>query len=209
MSSEGAGVAAPHSSIDATTPQAMPKLRSPAIALSPVSRDIGEAQNWLHALGTGRDGVVAKRLDMPYRAGKRDGMVKIKLAHRRLRGRRVPIPGEVTRGRFAPARPLQRAGPARSRRLHEHDPARGTRGADAAAGGDDRAAGPHGKGAGRTEPVEHGEERGLAAALRPELVVEVRFDHVSSGRFRHGTTLIRFRPDKAPRQCLISQMYQA
>jgi ATP-dependent DNA ligase len=37
--------------------------------------------------------------------------------------------------------------------------------------------------------------------LRPELVVEVSFDHVSGGRFRHGTRLIRFRPDKAPAQC--------
>ena len=42
--------------------------------------------------------------------------------------------------------------------------------------------------------------------LAPELVVEVRFDHVTGGRFRHGTTLLRWRPDKAPRQCTREQM---
>ena len=42
--------------------------------------------------------------------------------------------------------------------------------------------------------------------LRPELVVEVRFDHVTEGRFRHGTTLLRWRPDKAPRQCRFDQL---
>lgn len=42
--------------------------------------------------------------------------------------------------------------------------------------------------------------------LRPELVVEVRFDHVSGGRFRHGTRLLRWRPDKAPSQCTMDQI---
>ena len=42
--------------------------------------------------------------------------------------------------------------------------------------------------------------------LRPELVVEVGFDHVSGGRFRHGTRFLRWRPDKAPRQCTMDQL---
>jgi ATP-dependent DNA ligase len=42
--------------------------------------------------------------------------------------------------------------------------------------------------------------------LTPQLVVEVSFDHVSGGRFRHGTKLIRFRPDKAPDQCTMEQL---
>jgi ATP-dependent DNA ligase len=42
--------------------------------------------------------------------------------------------------------------------------------------------------------------------LRPELVVEVSFDQVSGCRFRHGTTLVRWRPDKAPRQCTTEQL---
>jgi ATP-dependent DNA ligase len=42
--------------------------------------------------------------------------------------------------------------------------------------------------------------------LRPELVVEVRFDHASGGRIRHGTRILRWREDKAPRECRIEQM---
>jgi ATP-dependent DNA ligase len=42
--------------------------------------------------------------------------------------------------------------------------------------------------------------------LKPELVAEVRYDHVTGDRFRHGTKLIRFRPDKAPRQCTLAQL---
>ena len=44
--------------------------------------------------------------------------------------------------------------------------------------------------------------------VRPELVVEVRYDHVTGHRFRHGTKLLRFRPDKAPRQCTLEQLRQ-
>jgi len=43
-------------------------------------------------------------------------------------------------------------------------------------------------------------------ALRPELVVEVSFDQVTSGRIRHGTKLLRWRDDKAPSECTIDQM---
>jgi ATP-dependent DNA ligase len=50
------------------------------------------------------------------------------------------------------------------------------------------------------------ERSGQWEPLRPELVVEVSFDHVSASRFRHGTRLIRFRPDKAPRQCRMEQI---
>jgi ATP-dependent DNA ligase len=42
--------------------------------------------------------------------------------------------------------------------------------------------------------------------LQPKLVVEVRYDHVSGGRFRHGTSLVRFRPDKKPEQCTLEQI---
>ena len=42
--------------------------------------------------------------------------------------------------------------------------------------------------------------------LAPELAVEVGYDHVSNGRFRHGTRLVRWRPDKAPRQCPMEQL---
>jgi ATP-dependent DNA ligase len=45
--------------------------------------------------------------------------------------------------------------------------------------------------------------------LRPDLVVEVRYDHVTGERFRHGTKLVRWRPDKAPTQCTFEQLPRA
>ena len=42
--------------------------------------------------------------------------------------------------------------------------------------------------------------------LRPELVVEVRYDHVTGRRFRHGTGLLRWRPDKVPKECTFDQL---
>ncbi len=50
------------------------------------------------------------------------------------------------------------------------------------------------------------ERSGEWQPLRPELVVEVRYDQVTADRFRHGTRLIRWRPDKAPEQCTFDQM---
>lgn len=52
------------------------------------------------------------------------------------------------------------------------------------------------------------ERTGQWEALKSELVVEVSFDHVSDERFRHGTKLLRFRPDKSPKQCRMEQLYQ-
>lgn len=50
------------------------------------------------------------------------------------------------------------------------------------------------------------ERSGEWRPLRPELVVEVRYDQVTDGRFRHGTKLLRWRPDKAPHQCDFDQL---
>ncbi|HEY3532531.1 MAG TPA: ATP-dependent DNA ligase, partial [Casimicrobiaceae bacterium] len=51
------------------------------------------------------------------------------------------------------------------------------------------------------------ERTGEWEPLQPKLVVEVRYDHFSGGRFRHGTSFMRWRPDKAPRQCTFEQVY--
>ena len=48
--------------------------------------------------------------------------------------------------------------------------------------------------------------RGEWQPPRPDLVVEVEYDHVSGGRFRHGTRFLRWRPDKDPRRCILEQM---
>jgi ATP-dependent DNA ligase len=50
------------------------------------------------------------------------------------------------------------------------------------------------------------ERTGEWVPLRPELVAEVRYDHVTGDRFRHGTKFLRWRPDKAPAQCRMDQL---
>ncbi|HYC46413.1 MAG TPA: hypothetical protein VED01_13145, partial [Burkholderiales bacterium] len=52
------------------------------------------------------------------------------------------------------------------------------------------------------------ERSGEWQPLEPKLVVEVQYDHFSGGRFRHGTKFLRWRPDKAPRQCTMEQVEQ-
>ena len=60
------------------------------------------------------------------------------------------------------------------------------------------------------EPSRWSTERSAAwEPLRPKLVVEVRYDHVTGDRFRHGTKLMRWRPDKAPKQCTFEQIRNA
>jgi ATP-dependent DNA ligase len=60
---------------------------------------------------------------------------------------------------------------------------------------------------GRGDPSRWQSERELEwISLRPELVVEVTFDHASGGRIRHGTKILRWREDKAPKECLLEQM---
>jgi ATP-dependent DNA ligase len=45
--------------------------------------------------------------------------------------------------------------------------------------------------------------------LKPDLVVEIEYDHFTGGHFRHGTKLLRFRPDKAPKQCTMDQVVKS
>ena len=60
---------------------------------------------------------------------------------------------------------------------------------------------------GHGDPSRWNNERELEwIELRPELVVEVTFDHVSDGRIRHGTKILRWREDKPPRECRLEQM---
>ncbi len=57
-----------------------------------------------------------------------------------------------------------------------------------------------------TQTVRKSEKELEWISLRPELVVEVTFDHASDGRIRHGTKILRWRDDKAPRDCALAQM---
>jgi len=184
----------------------MPRLADPAITLSPFTRDASVARQWLDALGTGRDGVVAKRRDLPYRSGRRDGMVKIKRLRtadcvvggfRYLKDRREV--GSLLLGLYDNEGRLDHVGftstiPARQR-------AGLTRELERLEGG------PGFTGRAPGGPSRWTTEKSAAwQPVRPVLVVEVRYDHAAGGRFRHGTTLLRFRPDKSPDQCRLEQI---
>jgi ATP-dependent DNA ligase len=177
---------------------------SPKLLLSP-SGDLGAARTWLAQSGGALDGVVAKRLDEPYRPGER-AMRKVK-QHRTA---------DCVVGGFRRAK--DGAGVA-SLLLGLYDEAGqlnhvGFTSGIAAA---DRAPlavrleplieapGFTGKAPGGPSRWNKGEESEWEP-LRSELVVEVLYDQVTGARFRHGTRLLRWRPDKAPEQCTMEQL---
>jgi ATP-dependent DNA ligase len=166
--------------------------------LTPLTRDPGGTADWLG----GGEGVVAKDIRAPYRPGERKGMVKVK----RLRtidavvagyrpGKEEGTVGSLILGLYDDAGTLHIVGHSSGLRASEK-----------------RAL------VKRLEPYETGDrghgdpsrwqsERELEwISLRPELVVEVTFDHASGGRIRHGTKILRWREDKAPRECRLEQM---
>jgi ATP-dependent DNA ligase len=176
------------------------------IRLSPRTLDRAIATRWLEASGDDLDGVVAKRLDGPYAPGDR-AMLKVK----RMRtadcvvggfryasaGREV---GSLLLGLYDDQGLLNHVGftssiPATSRaaltgRLESLVAPPGFTGR--APGGPSRWS---------------NERTGQWQPLRPELVAEVRYDHVTGARFRHGTKFLRWRPDKAPGQCCMDQLH--
>ena len=166
--------------------------------------------------GAGLDGVVAKPLDGTYQPDKR---VMFKIKHERtadcvVAGYRVHKSGPDA-DRVAAARALRRRGRARQRRgdrrLPDGAPPRAVRGA--AAAGDDLRRPPVGLGAGagrgagpRGAPRAAAGTRGKDLSfvpLRPERVVEVRYDHMEGVRFRHTAQFVRWRPDRDPRSCTL------
>lgn len=172
------------------------------LTVSPGTADRAEAEAWLQDPLV--EGVVAKRLDGPYLEGER-AMVKVKRARTAdcvVGGFRYatnrPLVGSLLLGLYDEAGRLHHVGftsglsaagkPALTRRL-EALRGEGFTG--------DRPGG----------PSRWSTERSAEwVPLRPELVVEVSFDHATAGRFRHGTRLVRFRPDKAPAQCRMDQI---
>ena len=187
----------------------MPKLAGPALALSPATRDVAAARRWLEGLQAGQDGVVAKRVDLPYRSGLRDGMVKVKRLRtadcvvggfRYLKNRRLV--GSLLLGLYDDEGRLDHVGFTAT--IPERERTELTRRLESMAGGSGfTGRAPGGPSRWSTEKTADWQP------LQPVLVVEVQYDHVSGGRFRHGTTLLRFRPDKAPAQCRLEQILPA
>jgi ATP-dependent DNA ligase len=182
-------------------------LQGSAVVLSRATRRLATARAWLAGGGDGDlDGVVAKRLDLPYRSGERDGMLKVKRQRTAdcvvggfryaSKGRLV---GSLLLGLYDDEGLLHHVGFCSSLSAAERtgltarlDRLRQAPGFTGRAPG-----GPSRWSSERTAEWE---------PLAPTLVVEVGYDHVTGGRFRHGTRFLRWRPDKAPAQCRLDQL---
>ena len=178
------------------------------IRLSPWTADLARAKKWLRSAGGAMDGVIAKRSDLEYRSGDRTGMQKIKLLRTAdcvVGGFRYASKGKglgsLLLGLYDRAGKLDHVGFCSGlttalkkellRDLEKHVKPPGFTGQ--APGGPSRWS---------------TERTGEWEPLDGKLVVEVRYDHFTGGRFRHGTRLLRFRPDKAARQCTREQVEQ-
>ena len=177
---------------------------SVSLRLSPVTDDVNIARGWLAGVGASLDGVIAKRLDDVYRAGER-AMLKVKnirTADCVVGGFRYgtgsKLVASLLLGLYDDKGLLNHVGFTSA--LAGEDKAELTRRLEAIRGEGFTGNAPGGPSRWSTERT------GEYVPLRPELVVEVSYDHVTGDRFRHGTGLKRWRPDKAPRQCTYEQI---
>ena len=179
-----------------------------AMTLSPATTDPAVAEKWLAGVGVRLDGIVAKRLDAPYQSGNRTGMQKVKLMRTAdcvvggfRYGTGSKTVGSLLLGLYDKEGLLQHVGFCSTIKAGER--AEVTKRLEALIsppGFTGRAPG---------GPSRWSSERsGEWEPLKPSLVVEVRYDHYSQGRFRHGTKLLRWRPDKLPSQCTLAQVEQ-
>jgi ATP-dependent DNA ligase len=175
------------------------------IRQSPMTSDIRIARRWLKGQ-SGLDGVIAKHRELPYQTGDRTGMIKVKrirTADCVVGGFRYASKGHVIGslllGLYDGAGLLHHVGFTSSFTADERKALVPTLERLIKAPGFTGQA-PGGPSRWSTKRSSEWEP------LVPKLVVEVTYDHFSSHRFRHGTTLVRWRPDKAPRQCTIEQV---
>jgi len=180
--------------------------------LSPASRKISDARRWLRLAGGGSDGVIAKRLDLPYQPGNREGMQKIKrhrsadcviggfrYAERAQAGRRVV--GSLLLGLYDDEKLLHHVGFCSGLKTNEK-PALTAKLEAIVAEQSFTGSTPGG-------PSRWSTKRSSEwVPVKPRFVVEVSYDHFTAGRFRHGTSLLRWRPDKKPAQCTMDQLKQ-
>ncbi len=181
--------------------------KSKMVRLSPAVRDRETAKRWMTDLAaSGFDGVVAKQLDCPYATGQRTAMRKIKrirTADCVVGGFRYASKGgevgSLLLGLYDAGGLLNHVGFSSSFTALERKKLKSI-------------LRPHMGGEGFTGHAPGGPSRwstersGEWEALKPELVCEVRYDHFSGGRFRHGTKFLRWRPEKRPRSCTYEQV---
>jgi ATP-dependent DNA ligase len=170
------------------------------VELTDVVRTAADAEHWLHEA----EGVIAKEVDAPYQPGERTGMIKVK---------RVRTIDAVVMG-WRPGKAERTVGAiilglyGQDGRLHEVGHSSGFTATEKRELVDRFA--PYETGErGSGEPSRWTQGRDLEwVAMRPELVVEITFDHVSDGRIRHGSKVQRWRDDKPPNACTLDQLEQ-
>lgn len=181
--------------------------RHKQVRLSPSVRDFSTARHWLTELAaSGFDGVVAKQLDCSYASGERSAMRKIKrirTADCVVGGFRYASKGgevgSLLLGLYDENGLLNHVGFTSSFALDARKKLKGI-------------LKPYVGGSGFTGHAPGGPSRwstersGEWERLDPKLVCEVRYDHFSGGRFRHGTKFLRWRPDKEPKSCTYEQL---
>jgi ATP-dependent DNA ligase len=168
------------------------------VELTPIAADPADAEPWL----AGGEGVIAKRTDSPYLMGERKAMVKIK----RLRtidavvvgwrpGKEENTVGSLILGLYTPEGELRVVGHTSGLKAKEKRELVAK-------------LAPYETGErGSADPSRWAADRDLEwVSLRPELVLEVSFDHVSAGRIRHGAKILRWREDKPPGECTVEQL---
>jgi ATP-dependent DNA ligase len=169
-----------------------------SVELTPLTKSPDEAQPWLQ----GGEGVIAKQLDAHYKPGERKGMVKVK----RVRtidcvvvgwrpGKEEGTVGSLILGLYDRKGELRVVGHTSGFKAKEKRELR-------------KQLAPYETGErGSADPSRWAAGRELEwVTLRPELVVEISFDHVSAGRIRHGAKIERWREDKEPRSCTLEQL---
>ncbi len=180
--------------------------KNQTIELSPKTKNVTVARKWLSTSGMKLDGVIAKRLDLPYRSGERDGMQKVKrmrTADCVVGGFRYATKGKVVGslllGLYDESGLLHHVGytssfnEAQKKELTKKlEPLIAPPGFTG-----NKPGGPSRWSTKKTSEWE---------PLQTKLVVEVQYDHFTGGRFRHGTKFLRWRPEKKPKQCTFEQL---
>ena len=168
------------------------------VELTPLTKSAKTAEPWLFS----GEGVIAKQLDAPYRPGERKGMVKIK--HVRTidcvivgwrPGKHEGTVGSLILGLYDGKGNLIPIGHTSGLKAREKRELVGT-------------LAPYETGEkGSGDPSRWDSDRELEwREVRPELVVEITYDHTSGGRIRHGSKIVRWRDDKKPRECKLDQL---
>ena len=181
------------------------KNSAPRLHISPMTCDRQTALAWLERSGGALDGVIAKRRDLEYRSGER-AMIKVKQQRT----------ADCVVGGFRYAEKKKEVG-SLLLGLYDEEGRLNHVGFTSAISAKDRPAitaklakliqPPGFTGSAPGGPSRWNTQRSMAwEPLKPVLVVEVRYDQITSGRFRHGTGFVRWRPDKDPKQCTYDQL---